>query len=222
MIDPFKRTGYVSNMTDSKISVAIVEDDPEIRNLLTLVIDGSPGYRCTQAYSNAEEAYEAIVKNPPDVVLMDINLPGSPGIECVRKLRETLPDLDCLMLTIQDDDTSVFESLCAGATGYLLKDTPPAALLQAISEVASGGAPMSAAIARRVLASFRSADESNLSQRENEVLKLLCDGANYKNIADDLHISGHTVRTHIKNIYRKLHVTSRAEAVKKAIRDRLI
>ncbi|MCL4167024.1 UNVERIFIED_CONTAM: hypothetical protein GTU68_038340 [Idotea baltica] len=153
---------------------------------------------------------------------MDINLPGMSGIEGVKLLKEQKPDLDIIMLTVQVDDHSVFESICSGATGYMLKDTPPATLLNAIKEVTEGGAPMNTLIARKVLGSFKRNGSSPLTDRETEVLRQLCDGQNYKVIAEALFVSGHTVRTHIKNIYKKLHVNSRAEAVKKALRDKLI
>jgi DNA-binding NarL/FixJ family response regulator len=209
-------------MPEETIHVAIVEDDREIRQLLTLIIDGSPGYACKLSFNDCESAIPVILRKPPDVVLMDIDLPGMSGIEGVRKIKAQLPDLDCIMLTIKEDDESVFESMCAGATGYLVKDTPPVDLLDAIREVVNGGAPMSAGIARRVIGSFKKTAESPLTPRETEILNLLCDGENYKTIADKLFISGDTVRQHIKNIYRKLQVNSRAEAVKRAIRDRLV
>ena len=204
------------------IHVAIVEDDHDIRQTLALIIEGTPGYSCAKAYEDCESAIDELLSYRPDVVLMDINLPGMSGIEGVKKLKEGLPDLDILMLTIQVDDQSVFNSLRAGAAGYLMKDTPPASLLNAIKEVTEGGAPMSANIARKVLQSFRTAPKSPLSDRETEILRQLCDGQNYKVIAENLFVSGHTVRTHIKNIYKKLHVNSRAEAVKKALKDKLV
>ena len=204
------------------IHVAIVEDDHDIRRTLALIIDGTPGFSCQFDYSDCESAIPEILKYKPDVVLMDINLPGISGIEGVKKLKAQRPDLDIIMLTIQVDDHSVFESICAGATGYMIKSTPPAALLQAIEEVNKGGAPMSANIARKVLGSFRRSSDSPLSERETEILRLLCEGQNYKRIAEALFVSGHTVRSHIKNIYKKLHVNSRAEAVKKAMRDKLV
>ncbi|MCB0297293.1 MAG: response regulator transcription factor [Calditrichaeota bacterium] len=204
------------------ISVAIIEDDREIRQLMTLLIDSSPGYTCQQSFNDCESALEVIRKDPPEVVLMDIDLPGMSGIEGVRLLKQQYPEIDFIMLTIKEDDDSIFDSLCAGASGYLLKDTPPATLLESIRVVYDGGAPMSAAIARRIVSSFRTAPDNPLSAREQEILRRLCEGDNYKVIADQLCISGHTVRAHIKNIYKKLHVTSRAEAVRKAINDKLI
>jgi len=204
------------------IHVAIVEDDHDIRRTLALIIDGTPGFSCQFDYMDCESAIPEILKYKPDVILMDINLPGMTGIEGVKKLKEKMPNLDIIMLTIQVDDHSIFESICAGATGYMIKSTPPVNLLQAIQEVHAGGAPMSANIARKVLGSFRRSSHSPLSDRETEILRHLCEGQNYKGIAEKLFVSGHTVRSHIKNIYKKLHVNSRAEAVKKAIRDKLI
>jgi DNA-binding NarL/FixJ family response regulator len=205
-----------------EITVSIVEDDSEIRKMLSLIIDRTPGYSCKQTYGDCESAIEAISKKPADVVLMDIHLPKMSGIEGVQILKEKLPETDFIMLTIQEDNDSVFNSLCAGATGYLLKDTPPALLLNAIKEVKEGGSPMSPGIARRIITSFRPNSDSPLSRRESEILEMLCNGDNYKIIADSLFISGHTVRAHIKNIYRKLQVSSRGEAVNKAIKDRLV
>lgn len=204
------------------IHVAIVEDDHAIRETLRLIIDGSPGYSCQYAYPEAEPALVEIPKIRPDVILMDINLPGIDGIEAVKQLKSTMPDLNIIMLTVQVDDHSVFESLCAGASGYLVKSTPPARLLAAIEEVHTGGAPMSMPIARKVLQSFRRSTNSPLTARETDILRLLCEGQTYSSIAEQLFVSGHTVRTHIKNIYQKLHVSSRAEAVRKAMQDKLV
>ncbi|MEM6722420.1 MAG: response regulator transcription factor [Bacteroidota bacterium] len=210
------------NNTEPDIHVAIVEDDSEIRNTLALIIDGTPGFHCQYQFNDCETAMAQIPEIYVQVWLMDINLPGISGIEGVRRLKPNFPDLDFIMLTINQDDDSIFDALRAGASGYLLKDTPPTELLRSIREVVKGGAPMSASIAIRVVQSFRQFSESPLSDRETEILKLLCEGQNYRSIADLLFVSPHTIRTHIKNIYRKLHVNSRAEAVKKAIDDRLI
>ncbi len=207
---------------NEEINVAVVDDDEEIRQLLTLLVDGSPGYKCKYAYADTESALKGLVQNPPDVVLMDIDLPGKSGIEAVGLLKWQLPQTDFIMLTIKDDDNSVFDSLCAGATGYLVKDTPPTILLDSIREVYKGGSPMNAAVARRIVNSFSKKNKSPLTKRETEILQKLCDGYSYRDVSETLYISGDTVRTHIKNIYRKLHVNSRAGAVKKAINDRLI
>lgn len=144
------------------------------------------------------------------------------GIEGVSRLKKILPDIDVIMLTVQEDDDSVFNSLCAGASGYLLKSTSPAHILNSIREVVDGGSPMSSAVARKVVNSFKQQSASPLSPRETEVLRMLCEGQNYKAISEALFISGHTVRMHIKNIYKKLHVHSRGEAVKKAVHNRLV
>jgi len=205
------------------IQVAIVEDDADIRELLSLLIDKSPGYICKDRFSNAEDALKELPKADPDVVLMDVELPGIWGIEAVRKLKPQMEKTDFIMLTIRVDDDTIFEALRAGASGYLQKDTPPAQLLMGIRDAVEGGAPMSPYIARKVTAYFRPEKSNyNLTKREQEVLQLLCDGQNYQSIAEQLFVSGHTVRAHIKNIYSKLHVSSRGEAVSKAHKDGLV
>ncbi len=205
------------------IHIALVEDDPEIRQLLKVILDGSPGYRCSQVFEDAESAIDEIASFQPDVVLMDIQLPGMSGVEAVKKLTTRRPTLVILMLTVQMDDDSVFQSLCAGASGYLLKATPPAQLLAAISEAVDGGSPMSPAIARKVIRSFHLPKmESPLSERELEVLRRLCEGETYRTISEAIFVSTNTVKAHIKNIYSKLHVHSRAEAVRRAMRDGLV
>ncbi|AVI51590.1 DNA-binding response regulator [Pukyongia salina] len=207
-------------LTDT-IHIAIVEDDNEIRQTLQLILDGSAGFACKYAFADAESAIASIPDLPVDVVLMDIDLPGKSGIEATRELRKRIGEIDFIMLTVQSDDDSIFESLCAGASGYLLKDTNPADLLVHIKEVHEGGSPMSSQIARRIINSFRIIDNP-LSDRETEVLKLLSQGLNYKDVAETMFLSPHTVKTHIKNIYSKLHVNNRAEAIYKAIKQKLI
>jgi DNA-binding NarL/FixJ family response regulator len=205
------------------IHIALVEDDPEIRQLLLVLLNGSPGLSCSLVFEDAESSLEEIISFQPDVVLMDIQLPGMSGIEAVKALTARRPELTILMLTVQMDDDSVFQSLCAGASGYLLKATPPAQLLAAIQEAKAGGSPMSPSIARRVIRSFHQPKvESPLSEREREVLRRLCDGETYRSIAEALFVSSNTVKAHIKNIYRKLHVHTRAEAVRRAIGDGLV
>ena len=204
------------------INVGLVEDDDDIRQLMSFLINSSPGYSCVQAYESCEQAIEAFVLNTPDLVLMDIDLPGMSGIEGVGLLKEKLPDLNIVMLTIHEDEEAVFDSLCAGAVGYLVKGLPPVELLDAIKETHKGGAPMSPAIARKVIRSFQPNLPSPLSVREKEVLQKLCNGDNYKTIASALFISTNTVKAHIKNIYTKLNVNTRAEVVSKAIRKKLI
>lgn len=204
------------------IQVAIIEDEAEIRSLLEQIINLSPGYSCTRVYASCEEGIPKLVADPPDVVLMDINLPGMDGIAGTTLLTQQVKDLNIIMLTIQEDPDLIYQSLCAGAMGYLLKDTPPVRLLQAIDEVQQGGSPMTPSIARKVAISFRPVTDFDLSDREKEVLLRLTKGENYNTIAEDLFISGHTVRTHIRNIYKKLQVSSRGEAVSSAMRNKIV
>jgi len=204
------------------INVSIVEDDNEIRESLALLINGTPGFSCIHTFTNCEAATKEIVEDPPDVVLMDIGLPGMSGIEGIRKIKKSLPDIDILMLTVHNDSKKVFEALCSGACGYLIKDTPPARLLEAIAEAYNGGAPMSTQIARMVVDSFKTNPHSELTHRETEVLSQLCKGKSYRMIAEALYICEETVRRHIKNIYRKLEVRSKSEAVAKALKEKLV
>jgi DNA-binding NarL/FixJ family response regulator len=202
------------------INVAIVEDNNKIREGLAAIIDGSEGFRCKAKYESAEEALRKLPEENPEVVLMDINLPGMSGIECVIRLKEILPNVQVMMLTVYEDDEVIFKSLVAGATGYILKRTPPAELLEAIQEIHGGGSPMSDQIARKVVQAFQqmgksSKETENLSERENEILSYLSKGYYDKEIADKLFLSVKTVRTHLRNIYKKLHVRSRTEAVLK-------
>ena len=202
------------------IKVAIVEDNDKIREGLATLIDGSEGFECSAAYESAEEALRQLPAYKPDVVLMDIHLPRMSGIECVEKLKERNPDLQIMMLTVYEDDEKIFKSLTAGATGYLLKRTPPAELLESIRELHEGGSPMSDQIARKVVEAFQqmgksSKETENLSEREMEILSFLAKGYHDKEIADHFFLSVKTVRTHLRNIYQKLHVRSRTEAVLK-------
>ncbi|MEI7902390.1 MAG: response regulator transcription factor [bacterium] len=210
-------------MTDKKrapISVAIVDDDADMRRTLEAILQRQPATRCIGAFASAEEALQAIPKLNPQLVLMDINLPGMSGVECVRLLSLQMPSLLIVMLTVYDDDDDVFNSLAAGASGYLLKPVRSASLLEAIEEVYTGGAPMSTKIARRVVQAFKkpappSSDVSDLTVREREVLDLLAKGYQSKEIATQLVMSYWTVETHVAHIYQKLHVRSRAQAVAK-------
>lgn len=206
------------------VTVSIVEDDNDIRESLSVLISGSEGFNCINTYKNAESAIRSIAREKPDVVLMDINLPGASGIECVKKLKEQLPELNILMLTVYDDSKRIFDSLAAGANGYLLKRTPPSQLLEAIKEVNQGGSPMSGQIARMVVESFRKLADSNnekenLTKREEEILSLLAKGYKYKEIGDSLFIGVETVRSHLRHIYEKLHVRSRTEAAVKYLQS---
>ena len=203
-----------------KIKVAIVEDEKQIRESLAILINGSEGFSCVHTFENAEDAIEAIADLPLDVVLMDIHLPGKTGIECIAALKPQCPEVQFLMCTSFEDTDSVFNALQSGASGYLTKTTQPSKILDAIVEVYKGGSPMSSNIARKVVASFHTSNRENnelqkLSVREKEILNLLSQGLRYKEIADRLFLSTETVRTHIRNIYEKLQVNSRTEALNK-------
>ena len=204
------------------IKVAILEDDSRLRESLAVLINGSDDLRCIGEYPNAETALKEIPGNWPDVLVTDINLPRLSGIECVARLKEQRPALQVIMLTICGDDEQIFESLKAGASGYLIKKTSPAKILEAIVDVHSGGSPMTSAIARKVVKCFQqkkaSKPELDLTKRETEILSLMAEGQQYKEIADALGISPLTVRTHIQHIYEKLHVRSRTEAVVKFLK----
>jgi DNA-binding NarL/FixJ family response regulator len=205
------------------ISVSIVDDEAALRDSIATFINSSPGFRCVSAYGSAAAALQGLPADRPDVVLMDINMAGLNGIECVRKLKALSPEIQILMFTVYENTDQIFKALAAGATGYLLKRLPPAKLLQAIQEVHEGGSPMSSSIARKVVASFQSAapdakHRPRLSPREEAVLDFLAKGLTYKQIADELQISIATVRTYLRRIYEKLHVQSRTEAVAKYLR----
>ena len=205
------------------INVSIVEDSEQLRGTLARVISRADGFQCVSQYGNAEAAIEAIPKDRPNVVLMDINLPGMNGVECVRRLKQLLPDTQFIMLTAYEDTENIFNSLAAGAAGYLLKRTSSAELLAAVRDVLKGGSPMTAHIARKVVQSFQRSGASqqateNLSQREQEVLVLLSQGLIYKEIAEKLGISYETVHTYVRRIYEKLQVRTRTEAVAKFLR----
>jgi DNA-binding NarL/FixJ family response regulator len=211
-----------SENLEETIRVAIVEDDAIIRDGLASLIEGTHGYAVVGSYPSAESALDGIKEPVPDVVLMDIELPGISGIEGIRRLRKRYANLDILVLTVHEEGDLVFEALCSGAVGYLTKNIPPARLLDAIRETHSGGAPMSTSIARRVVGSFQRSTTSPLTKRETEILNLVSRGKSYSAIADQLFVEKETVRTHIKNIYRKLEVHSKADAIEKALRDKLI
>jgi DNA-binding NarL/FixJ family response regulator len=205
------------------ISVSIVEDNEQLRTTLARVISRAEGFRCVSHFGSAEDALEGLPKEPPEVVLMDINLPGINGVECVRQLKQILPNVQVVMLTVYEDTENIFNALAAGAAGYLLKRTKSAELLEAINEVHRGGSPMTTHIARKVTQSFQKAGPSpqpaeNLSQREQEVLDCLSQGLIYKEIADKLGISYETVHTYIRRIYEKLQVRTRTEAVAKFLK----
>ena len=205
------------------ITVSIVEDQEPLRNTLARVLNRAEGFECVSHYGSAEEALKDLPRARPEVVLMDINLPGMNGVECVRQLKQILPTAQVMMLTVYEDTENIFNALAAGATGYMLKRTPRAELLDAIKEVHRGGSPMTAHIARMVVQSFlRPASKpeptAELSPREREVLDLLSQGLMYKEIADKLGVSYETVHTYIRRIYEKLQVRTRTEAVAKFLR----
>ena len=210
------------------IKVVVVEDNDSIREGLKILIDGTEDYSCIASFSECETMLKNIKKLNPDVLLMDIGLPGMNGIEGIKKVKVIFPELAILILTIYEENDLIFDALCAGACGYLVKKTPPSKLLEAIREAHEGGAPMSSHIARKVIDFFQkkpvSSQKSNydLTPREKEILTGLVEGHNFKAIADSLFISIETVRFHFRNIYKKLHVHSQSEAVAKAIKEGLI
>jgi DNA-binding NarL/FixJ family response regulator len=207
-------------MSEKRITVSLVEDDRGTREKLRAILDNAPRLKCLHAYPSGEDAVRGIPDSVPDVVLMDINLPGMSGIQCVGELKAKLPKLQVMMLTTYEDSKLIFDSLRAGASGYLLKNMPPAEVVQAVEQVAAGGSPMSMAIARKVVSHFQQIKQSPseldvLSKRESEILALLAKGYLYKEIADQLGITAGTVRVHLHTVYEKLHVSSRTEAVVK-------
>jgi DNA-binding NarL/FixJ family response regulator len=209
------------------ISVALIEDVRQVREGLAVLVDGTPGFRCAGAYRSMEDALSRIGFTLPDVVVTDLGLPGMSGTEGIKILRERYPELPVLALTIFEDDDEVFAALCAGACGYLLKGTPPGRLLDSVREVYNGGAPMSPSVARRVVTLFREfrppeRAACHLTPQETELLRLLVEGHHYKTAAVVMGLSRHTVAFHARNVYEKLQVHSKSEAVARALRDRLI
>jgi DNA-binding NarL/FixJ family response regulator len=209
------------------IKVLIYEDNPQLREGLTMLIDGTEGFRVMGAFKNCNQILTEVNDYKPDVILMDIDMPGVNGIEGLKMVRKVNTDVSVIMLTVFDDNSNIFEALRNGANGYLLKKTPPAKLLEYIEEASTGGAPMTSSVASQVLKMFSSlnnpgGNDYNLSEREKQVLQLLVNGYSYKMIAAEMFIAMDTVRSHIKKIYEKLHVNSKSEAVAKAFRDRLL
>lgn len=209
------------------IRVVIVEDDRATREGLALLVDGTPGFKCTGKFRSVEETLNSIVRDIPHVLLLDIHLPGMLGSDGIGLLKEKFGSVQVLMLTINADEDRVFESICKGACGYLLKNTPPARLLEAIAETHNGGAPMSPEIARKVVTLFQKTGpperiDERLTPQEMRLLRLLVEGHTYQGAADMLKISIHTARNYIRSIYDKLHVHSKSEAVCKALRSRII
>lgn len=216
-----------STTSDSVIKVAIIEDRREIRESLAMLIGGTAGFDCIAAYRSMEDALPRIGSNLPDVVLTDIGLPGMSGIEGIKILKEKYPNLLLIILSIYDDDERIFDALCAGACGYLLKKTPPVRLLDSLREAVEGGSPISPEVARRVITLFRDVRpperaEYDLTPHEKRLLKMLVEGHNYKTAALELNVSINTISFHMRHIYEKLQVHSKSEAVAKALRDRLV
>lgn len=212
---------------DEPIDVAIVEDKRAIREGLGLLINATSGYRCVGAYECVEDGLRGLGRAPADVLLLDIHLPGMLGSDGVRVLREKFPALQVLMLTVYDEEEKIFESICNGACGYLLKKTPPAKLLEAVSDAYHGGSPMSPEVARKVVQLFQKIGPPyraghHLTPAEIRLLALLAEGYSYQAAADRLSVSINTIRDHIRNIYDKLHVHSKAEAVRKAVKSGLV
>jgi DNA-binding NarL/FixJ family response regulator len=208
-------------MVENKIKVSIVEDTDDIRDALSVLINGSAGFECVHVYADAEEALANMPEAGIDVVLMDINLPGMDGIDCMKAMIPDLPNAQFMMCTVYDDDDHIFDALQSGASGYILKRTSPAQILEAIRDLHHGGSPMSSEIARRVVYSMQNKNKpteavESLTDRETEILDFLAKGYLYKEIASELFISKETVKKHIHNIYEKLHVQTRTEALNKA------
>ena len=219
----------LSQLKAMPIRVVLYEDNPDLREGLTVLLRGTAGIEFLEAFTNCEHVTKQMEEFRPDLVLMDIDMPVANGMSGLRTIKQRFPEIDVLMLTVFEDSENIFDAICAGAVGYLLKKTPPARLIEAIYEAHEGGAPMTSSIARKVLQMFpqsspqRSTDNPhNLTDREQEILALLVKGNSYKMIAAACRISLDTVRSHIKRIYEKLHVHSQTEAVAKAIRQRLV
>jgi DNA-binding NarL/FixJ family response regulator len=213
--------------TPSPVKVVVVEDHRELRDYISFMINSAEGYRCTGSYRTMEEALQKIPGDLPDVMLSDIGLPGMSGIEGVKILKARYPQLLILMITVYDDDDRIFDALCAGASGYLLKKTAPAKLLDSLKEAMGGGAPMSPEVARRVISLFRDVRpperaDYDLTPHETRLLKLLVEGHNYKTAAAKLGVTTATISFHLQHIYEKLQVHSKSEAVAKAIKNRIV
>lgn len=217
--DKVKNKSY---MSPDKIRIVIVEDNEAIKDGFALIINSFPKYYVVNSYTNCEAALKALKKDDPDIILMDIELPGMNGIEGVRQIKKVIPQIDIIINTIHENQQQVFEALCAGASGYITKNSSHNELLNALDQVSNGGAPMSTKIAKMVVKSFQKNLRSPLTSRETEVLGLLSRGKSYSIIADELFITKETAKSHIKNIYAKLHVNSKSDAIEKALKEKLI
>lgn len=216
-----------TNIKAETIRVVVIEDERELRDGLQVLLNLTENFRCIRCFRTMEEALNSVEKNSADLILTDIGLPQMSGIEGTRILRGQFPDLPIVVLTVHGEDDKIFQALCAGANGYLLKNTPPAKIIEALQEVLKGGAPMSPDVARRVVNLFRKFSPPaeanyNLTEQETRILKMLVDGHHYKTAANELGISTSTVSFHLKNIYEKLQVHSKTEAVAKALREHLV
>ena len=227
-VNPVKHTIFATPMS---VRVAIFEDNRKYRDSLSVLIDGSPGFSLAGAFEDGTNAVARITQSQPDVVLMDIEMPGANGIEALVAIKKAFPKLNVLMQTVFEDDNIIFESICSGASGYILKNTPPARILDAVMETYQGGAPMSPVIAKKVLQLLQVQNQQpaapdtqtfSLTPREKEILTHMVNGMSYKMIAARCGITFETVRTHINNIYEKLHVATMTEAVAKAIRQKIV
>jgi DNA-binding NarL/FixJ family response regulator len=212
---------------ETTIKTAIIEDIRDIREGLATLINFTEGFTCTGSYRSMEDAMRQIKSNVPDVLLSDIGLPGMDGIEGIGILKEQYPEMTILMLTVYEDDERIFDAICAGASGYLLKRTPPAKILENIREAVSGGAPMSPEVASRVIKLFREVRppekvDFDLTPHETRLLKLLVDGHNYTTAAEELNVSYNTIKFHMRHIYEKMQVHSKSEAVSLALRNRVV
>ncbi len=209
------------------VRVIVVEDERELREGLRVLLDFTPSFACAGCFGSMEEALRKIEPGAADLILTDIGLPRMDGIEGTRRLREKFADLPVVVFTVHGEDDKIFQALCAGANGYLLKDTPPARIIEAMKEVLDGGAPMSPEVARRVVSLFRQFSpperaDYRLTEQETQILKMLVDGHHYKTAARELGISTNTISFHLKNVYEKLQVHSKTEAVAKALREHLV
>ena len=224
---PLEKLMTSTDTADKVIRTMIVEDQKDLREGLSTLVNFTPGFTCIGAFRSMEECIARVKHEVPDVILSDIGLPGMSGIDGIRIIKDQHPDLTVLVLTVYDDNEKIFDALCAGATGYLLKQTEPAELLRSVKEAVAGGAPMSPEVAARVIKLFREVRppekvDYDLTPHELRLLKLLVDGYNYVTAAEQLKISYNTIKFHVRNIYDKLQVHSKSEAVAIAMRDRLV
>lgn len=209
-------------MSSEKVRITIVEDNEPIKDGFALIINSFPKYYVVNTYTNCEAALKNLRKDDPDIILMDIELPGMSGIEGIKRVKKVSPQIDIIVNTIHENQEKVFEALCAGASGYITKNSSHNELLNALDQVSNGGAPLSGNIAKMIVKSFQKNLQSPLTSRETEVLELLSKGKSYSIIADELFITKETAKSHIKNIYSKLHVNSKSQAIDKALREKLI